>query len=557
MSVAALARKDGAARSQAHPRAALEANRARPAALDHARGEHETARGNDPAIGAAPPQHHWSLMSMGMDAPQASESARGVVPMTVAASRLREADERRTATYRAHGPMRFRVPTTSDLKALIASGNVPEAVLKDRVETALTRMSEENRLKTAEPVADLMKKIFPPTGGFDEAAYEAAVDVTDRKRVYQSITDAEAKVKATDKPKLKTVMDDSAKLIGECAADKDNLKSVFGSKAHVAKDVYVMARVALNTAVGHIDSAITVDYNMDDPEVGLGGWATFSNQHVHFTASVAQVTNENEAKVTIIHESCHLANPAVDDKGYYGSGGFESVDENTKITNAAHYEEIPRRKLGISKYTDPSDPKKFIDFKPGIAASGAPQGFEDKVRRKSSEYLRKAWDEAVNIFGLIRDVRKAQVAGNSKPFKENQKRLIEISKLMNLTIHEQSPATASVNQIDVVLAEGVARAAAKAHKIGKTLKVPGHLTLTMPEYERFKPRRLSVFEQKLQLQPIPGLDPSAANVPVLYSEDEAAEKVIDESIREAGTISGDSTKDKKLMDWLVAEDEKL
>jgi hypothetical protein len=536
----------------------LEAKGLHAAAFD-TRGERQAAaRRSEELPGGGMARPHWSIASMSIDAAGSSEPAMDVVPLSVAASRLHEADERRATEFRGHGPVRFRVPTTKDLKTLFTSGNVPEGVLKDRVRVALTRMSEENRLKSADSVDDLMKKIFPAAGGFDEAAYEAAVDVTNRRRVYESVAEAEAKVTAADKPKLKTVIGEARDLISECIADKDDLKSVFGSKAHIAKDVYVMARVALKTAMDHMDSAITTDYNMDDPEVGLGGWATFNNQHVHFQASVTRVTDEKEAKITIIHESAHLANAAVDDKGYYGSGGFESVDEQTKITNAAHYEEIPRRKLGIRKYTAPSDPTKYVDFKPGISASGAPQTFEQKVKRKSDEYLRMAWDEAVNVFGLIRDIRKDELAGKKKSFKDKEKRLLEISKLMNLTIHEQPPATASVNQIDVVLAEGVARAAAKAHHIGKDLKVPGHLTLTMPEFDKFKIRRSSVMEQKLQLQPIPGLATGAAagNVPVLYSEDEASEKVIDEAIREAGTITGDFAKDRKLFDWLVAEDKK-
>ena len=39
------------------------------------------------------------------------------------------------------------------------------------------------------------------------------------------------------------------------------------------------------------------------------------------------------------------------------------MTENEKVNNAAHYEEIPRRQLGISVF------KPDQEFKPGISAS--------------------------------------------------------------------------------------------------------------------------------------------------------------------------------------------
>jgi hypothetical protein len=195
-----------------------------------------------------------------------------------------------------------------------------------------------------------------------------------------------------------------------------------------------------------MDEQITTDLNLDDPETGLGGWAMFvdpdtGKPHVHFESSVAKVKDEVEAKITIIHESCHLADRSVGDEGkYYGSPGFEAEKDLAKATNAAHYEEVPMRVLHLSRYKDAAG--NFIEFKPGTSRSGIPQTFPEKARTKADQVLRKAWDKAVDVFSFIREVRAAEVAGNHALFNARKARLTELSKLMHLTIHQQ-PACAS------------------------------------------------------------------------------------------------------------------
>ena len=470
------------------------------------------------------------------------------IPLSEAAANLGREQSRRTASTLAGGPVQFRVPTTADLKALFTSGNVPEAVLKDRIQLALTRMSEDKdrTLKTKDSIANIMKKIFPAPNVFDEAAYEAAVDVTNRSRVYQTVLDAEAKVTTGDKPKLKTVMGDSAKLIDECAADDKNLQSVFGTKKDVAKGVYVKAKAALNNAMANVDANITTDYNLDDPETGVGGWARFSDQHVHFRASVVKVTDEAKAKITIIHEACHLADATVKDQGYYDSPGFEGKSEDVKVANAAHYEEIPARKLGRSRFKRSDG--TFLDFTVGTTAGGA-QTFEDRVKEKAVEKFRKAWDKAVGVDGFIRDIRKAELAGNKAPFNAKKTRILELSRLMHLTVHEQPAATASINQVDVVLAEGVTRAMGRMIGIAKTQTVANPVALKVPPLTLTPPQgHPSVLNQHLQLKPIPGL-----GAPALTTEDEAAKKVVQDTITALGTLTGNATDDKALVDWLAAE----
>lgn len=492
------------------------------------------------------------------------EPASRPISLSEAAANLKTEREVRQAGILAHSP-RFRVPTTADLKALFVSGRVPEDVLKKSVERALNRMAEEKRLKSNEPVADIMKKIFHAGTSpmsmrevFDEAAYEAVVDVTNREQVYQSVLDAESKVAAGDKPKLKTIMQDSMKLIDDSIADEADIKLVFGTKHAFAKAVYGKAKAAVQKASDHMDEQITTDYNLDDPETGLGGWALFvdpdtGKPRVHFESSVVKAKDEVEAKITIVHESCHLADPSVTDEGkYYGSPGFEAEKDSAKATNAAHYEEVPMRILNLSRYKDAVG--NFIEFKPGISGSGAPQTLPEKARTKADQVLRKAWDKAVDVFSFIREVRMAEVAGDHALFNARKARLMEISKLMHLTIHEQSAAAATVNQVDVVLAEGVAHAMIRIQENASNQTLP--FELKMPRLKAgFQPQPAPVMTQKLELTPVSGLGPTPAQElsEAVLTEDQAAARIVEGSIRDYGQLLDDYADDKKLVDWLVKE----
>jgi hypothetical protein len=536
-------------------------------AAQQARGdEHESNLAN-PATAATRSGFSWGFGRIPLSPPDRAAHGRKTpatrqISLGEAAANLKAEREARQASILAHGP-RFRLPTTADMKTLYASGTIPEKVFKKSVELALSRMAEEHRLKSKEPVSEIMKKLFHAPSSpmamrdvFDEAAYEAVVDVTDRSKVYQSVLDAETKVPAGDQPKLKTIMQDAMKLIDDSIADEADIKLVFGTKHAFAKAVYGKAKAAIQKAIDHMDEQITTDLNLDDPETGLGGWALFVDPathkpHVHFEASVVKVTDEVEAKITIIHESCHLADPSVNDEGkYYGSPGFEAEEDLSKATNAAHYEEVPKRVLNRSRYKDAAG--DFIEFKPGASSGGTPQTFPEKARTKADQVFRKAWDKAVDVFVFIREVRAAEVAGNHALFNARKARLLEISKLMHLTIHEQPAATATVNQMDVVLAEGVPRAMIRIRKKASNQTLPFELKVPATKVG-FQPQHLPA--PKLELAPVPGLGPTPAQdfSDALLTEDQAAARIVEGSIKDFGQLLGDYAEDKKLFDWLVAE----
>ena len=90
----------------------------------------------------------------------------------------------------------FRLPTAAAIKAMMAAKEVPEDKIKESIATALTRMQREKNalLKTNDSVPDIMKRLFPAPGKFDEAEFAKVVDVADRSKIYERAVDAEAKL---------------------------------------------------------------------------------------------------------------------------------------------------------------------------------------------------------------------------------------------------------------------------------------------------------------------------------------------------------------------------
>jgi len=422
----------------------------------------------------------------------------GRVSLAVATGRLHAAREE--VRRRAPPQRRYRLPTPSELKSLATGGLIPEATVEEAIRTALRRMDADWELRTS--ADDVMKTLFPKPGVFDESAWSTVLG-TSQRTVYQSVADAEAKLRPGDLAKLKDVAQEAADTIDKCMADDAGLQAVFGKQAKTAKGRYAKAKAALLKAIADSDNAIDTDYNRDDPQVGLGGWANFASQHIHLTGNVAEVKDRDEAIITLIHESAHLSHNDVDDRGYYGSDGFEAMSEPDKVGNAAHYEELPRRLLGKSRYATAT-------FTPGQTAGGKAVTFEDHVRRDASEYLRKAWDRAVDVHGFVRGTAR-DILGGAKVFDARKPKLLEISKVEHLTIHAQQPQPSTVTVLDAVLSEGVARGTARIMRLGPK-------------------------------QPMPTSTDRAA----------AVTQLIDSAIADYGALLGNRAEERKLMDWLVA-----
>jgi hypothetical protein len=123
---------------------------------------------------------------------------------------------------------------------------VPEKVIKDRIRRILIRMKKEGYLKVSDPVSTIMGKLFPSPGVIDETEFKRIVDVSNRKRIYKSVLDAQTKVKSGDKPKLETAFKNAANLAKDSGGDTTKRKLVFGSKHADAKTIYDKIASALD-----------------------------------------------------------------------------------------------------------------------------------------------------------------------------------------------------------------------------------------------------------------------------------------------------------------------
>jgi hypothetical protein len=357
-------------------------------------------------------------------------------------------------------------------------------------------------------VETIVSKIFPSPGKMDQAEFEKAVDVKDRSKIYESVAEADTKVKAADKPKLKKAMGEAADLAKKVQGDAAGLKVVFGTKDSEAKKNYEFAEKALRDLPSKMDAQVTTDYNLDDDETGLGGWASHADKKMHLLLSIAQVVDLKETKATLIHEAAHFGNASVDDHVYYeDKDGFVGLDEAKKVNNAAHYEELPRRDMKNSSYATDT-------FVPGTKPGGGAMTRENTVRAAVFNYLRKAWDCGVDAHLFIRGLRVEYLKGNSKPFDDNKTLILEISKLMDLTIHEQAAGKQIVTTLDVTLSESVSRGVSLIWGISGKVAFPAPGTKT---------------------------------------DDELKEQIIAEAVKQYDSLLKDPARDKALIVWLESK----
>jgi hypothetical protein len=408
---------------------------------------------------------------------------------------------------------KWRVPPSADLQAILSSGTVEESVVHSRVRRLLERMYREGRLCSATSATDIgvvMNEIFPMPGQLDQAAYERYIDPADRTMVYHSVRDAYTTPNTADRANLGTAMQDAATTALAVSKDATGLRAVFGpTEWSTAQAGYRLIHNRLIAISADIEHRISTDYNLDAEETFLGGWASFDDQHIHLLSRVVSDPLTPQSKVTLLHEASHLAASRIDDYGYYGSPGFEAAEEATKVNNAAHYEELPRRIWGISRYAGQT-------FTPGLSSSGAPLTTEEQIRAEGVEYYRLAWDAAADFDKLIKDVRRNQLDGTPLDG-ATVARMLEVSPLMDLTLHEQMISPPEVTGLDITTSESIVRAMGMAMR-----NVPN----------------------------VPNVMPMGS---FLSAADEIAAGVslaVDAAMAAYGGLLGDAARDRRLVDWL-------
>jgi hypothetical protein len=102
----------------------------------------------------------------------------------------------------------------------------------------------------------------------------------------------------------------------------------------------------------------------------------------------------------------HAGNPGVRDHGYVRQASFANLSEQEKITNAAHYEVVPRRILHMDyAFTGQT-------FRPaGVTGPHATR--RQRAIRAASETFRKAWTTALNLHRLFARVLRRPMEWNT------------------------------------------------------------------------------------------------------------------------------------------------
>ena len=163
-----------------------------------------------------------------------------------------------------------------------------------------------------------------------------------------------------DAANLQKLVDNANKVFDQIAtgAETTNLTQVFGAaKVATARSKYAKARQRMNFL--HTQRKIVADRSGYNFEVHLGGLT--NSEQISLAPGKIDRPDDALSVVTMIHESMHAGNDDVDDKGYINidPDTFKGLPTDVKLTNAAHFEVVPRRILGVepSFAARPSPPR--------------------------------------------------------------------------------------------------------------------------------------------------------------------------------------------------------
>ena len=455
------------------------------------------------------------------------------------AAARREADPQRSGA-----PPAVRSPAEAILSVQRSAGNRTAQALLQRRELPLSRRVLARR--RVPPGAEIERILFDPAGGgrveaTDAAAHRAGLDrliamsrqemtaaeqarvTTERRRGLtaaqwgalsaseRSMREAEAVVRVRADTRLGDPLlinsgprpgtRDAARLtqlvtaanrifdrIATGAVDA-HIAQVFGAgNEAAAKARYANARTRMNTL--HAAGSIVTDRSGYNAEAFLGGLT--NNRRISVAPEVMDNPTSRESIITLVHESMHAGNPGVvgDDGGYIDRRAeFVRAQVADKLGNAAHFEVVPRRMLGMGAagFAYPG-----VTFTPGVLAppvavgapppppppGGAPVvSLKQQAIEAGYEAWKEAWTTALNLHNLfVRNFRTPAdwtLDMHAEFGLPAAARFVDVlpfwSKVEGLTIHNRpgisaasaDPSTQPVTQIDVALSEAVVRQLAR------------------------------------------------------------------------------------------------
>jgi hypothetical protein len=413
---------------------------------------------------------------------------------------------RRATTPGAAGNVvQFRLPplqTVEDLVKTLGIGRVAE-----RLQVAMERMRREKRLKlpkTWKGVDDALTIIFGKARNRFSSTLYHNLTVWNRGRIYKELRHPQEKVSSYHDrfKKKKTRLEkrvDSA-LFKAIRKAKESAKKVHDIRAVFGKDHVSTVQGTYRTVADALwFFEVRTDRNRDALELGIGGSTSPGSSKIFLALAQLKAKDDRELQVTLIHEACHAVDPTIKDKGYYGTEMFPEMADDAKLTNAAHYEEVPRRLLKISKYPKMRFRPLRDEPEPPRGRTKKPQTPMDKMRKvvktlqyEVSEELRKAWSTGGDIHNVLRLVAVSQ---DGKLRERAKTVLFQPSKTMGLTFHLQPRPKRQLTPLDLALSEGNVRDLSLAQKnLDRWAKEDSFVQDVHENYQTKEYRRIRILE---------------------------------------------------------------
>ena len=266
-----------------------------------------------------------------------------------------------------------------------------------------------------------------------------------------------------------------------------HIGQVFGAaNVAAAKAKYANARTRMNELNAMAPVKIVTDRSGYNDEAGVGGATT--HDQILVMASVFDDPDSRDSVVTLIHEALHAGNADVGDEGgyIYRRDEFVTKQEGTKLTNAAHFEVVPRRMLGMgaARFAYPGQtfhpaalppPPGPGPAPPPPVGAAPPRTPRQEAIENASNAFRIAWaltddlhrDVWTRLLQTPGDWNTADLharfgAGAAAHFADTAPFL---SKVLGMTIHQRAsidptspdPARQPVTDVDVAISEAVVR----------------------------------------------------------------------------------------------------
>ena len=284
------------------------------------------------------------------------------------------------------------------------------------------------------------------------------------------LIDTPPRAGTADAGNLQKLVDNANKVFDEIAtgAQTTNLTQVFGAtKVATARAKYRKARQRMNFL--HARNKVVADRSGYNFEVNLGRAHELRADLARPGGKIDR-PDDPISVVTMIHESMHAGNDDVSDKGYISIDPetFKGLETDVKLTNAAHFEVVPRRILG----TDLAFAGQTFTPSGGGGPARTPR---EQAIRGASETFREAWTLGLNLHklwvGLLRTPTEWNTLDLDSRFDgvDAGLKFSDVlpfwSKVMKLTVHSRGsinpsagiPATNPVTSVDVALSEDVTR----------------------------------------------------------------------------------------------------